>query len=199
MVVEPDEADAGTMFVRSVEEFQTRVRAVETAPAWTRPTPCPDWDVRALVNHLVGEQRWAIPLLAGKTVAEVGAALDGDLLGAAPQETSQVAAEAAVVAFAEPGAMERTVHLSFGDFPAADYAWQLAADHVVHAWDLAVAVGADSQLDPDLVAEIARWWEPWEALYREVGVVAEPVAVGADASDQDRLLASFGRDPRWGQ
>lgn len=198
-MVEPENADVGTVFVRSVEEFQARVRAVGAAPAWTRPTPCPDWDVRALVSHIVGEQRWAIPLVAGKTVADVGAALDGDLLGPAPQEASQAAAEAAVAAFAEPGAMDRTVHLSFGDFSAADYAWQLAADHLVHAWDLAVAVGADPQLDPDLVAQVARWWEQWEALYRGAGVVAEPVTVGADASDQDRLLGAFGRDPRWGQ
>ena len=52
--------------------------------------------MRDLVNHVVGEQRWVVPLLEGRTVAEVGDALDGDLLGQAPQEAAASAAKAAV-------------------------------------------------------------------------------------------------------
>jgi len=191
------EPNAATVFAESVEEFQARVRDVDP-DAWGLPTPCPDWDVRALVNHIVGEQRWVVPLMGGRTVAEVGDALDGDLLGSAPQEAADAAAKAAVAALCEPGALERTVHLSFGDFSGADYAWQLAADHVVHSWDLAVAVGADPHLDHDLVTRMARWWEQWEDAYRGAGVVGGRVEVAADAPAQDLLLASFGRDPRWG-
>lgn len=188
--------DVASVFAHSVEEFQSRVRAVGE-DAWDRPTPCSDWDVRALVNHVVAEQRWAVPLLEGRTVEQVGDALDGDLLGPAPQEASDLAAKGAVAAFVEPGALERTVHLSFGDFTAADYAWQLVADHVVHGWDLAVAVGADSHLDHDLVVRCASWWERWEETYRSGGAVASRVPLGPHASRQDRLLAAFGRDPSW--
>ncbi len=95
MEVKPDVA---TVFAHSVEEFQSRVREVGE-DAWDRPTPCTDWDVRALVNHVVGEQRWVVPLLEGKTIAEVGDALDGDLLGSAPLEAADAAAKAAVSAF----------------------------------------------------------------------------------------------------
>jgi ketosteroid isomerase-like protein len=51
-------------------------------------------------------------------------------------------------------------------------------------------------LDPHLVAEVADWFAERQQAYREAGVVAGPVAAGDDA--QARLLAAFGRDPRWG-
>ena len=51
--------------------------------------------------------------------------------------------------------LDRTVHLSFGDTPRAEYALQLAADHLVHAWDLARALGVDDTLDPEAVGRRA--------------------------------------------
>jgi uncharacterized protein (TIGR03086 family) len=192
----PADSDAATLFARAVEAFQARVRVVGD-DAWGRPTPCSDWDVRALVNHVVGEQRWVVPLMDGRTIQDVGDAIDGDLLGSAPREAADTAAKDAVASMREPGALDRTVHLSFGDTGAAEYAWQLIADHVVHAWDLAVAVGADARLDHDLVAGVGQWWVGREELYRRAGLIADRVPVPAHASRQDRLLASFGRDPSW--
>lgn len=188
--------DAATVFAHAVEEFQARVRDIGD-DRWDRPTPCTDWDVRALVNHVVGEQRWVVPLLEGKTVAEVGDALSGDLLGASPKESAEDAAKAAVAAFSEPGALDRTVHLSFGDFNAAEYAWQLVADHVVHGWDVAVAVSADPHLDPDLVVRVEQWWHKWEETYRGAGAVGPRFPFPEHPSRQDRLICSFGRDPSW--
>lgn len=188
--------DVANVFARSVEQFQARVRTVAD-DAWDRPTPCTDWDVRGLVNHVVGEQRWAVPLLEGRTIEQVGDTLDGDLLGSVPQEEATKAAKGAVAAVGEPGALERTVHLSFGDTPAKEYAWQLIADHVVHAWDLAVATGGDTALDRELVTATAQWYAEREELYRGAGAVADRVELAAGASEQDRLLAGFGRDPRW--
>lgn len=190
---QPDVVD---LYARSVEAFLDRVRAVP-AGSWAGPTPCADWDVRALVNHVVGEDRWVVPLVAGRTIADVGAALDGDLLGAAPTEAAEAAGKAAIASFGEPGAVDRTVHLSFGDLPAGEYAWQLIADHVVHGWDLAVATGSHPAVDDDLVAACATWWHEWEEAYRGAGAVADRVAVQATATPQDRLVAAFGRDPGW--
>jgi len=188
--------DIATVFAHSVAEWQRRMEEVDD-DHWDRPTPCSDWDVRALVNHVVGEQRWVVPLLAGRTIADVGDSLDGDLLGQAPHEAAAAAAKDAVAAMSEPGAPERTVHLSYGDASATDYAWQLVADHVVHGWDLAVAVGADPHIDHDLVVRCAHWWEGWEDGYRSAGAVGPRVPLGPSASRQDRLIASFGRDPGW--
>jgi uncharacterized protein (TIGR03086 family) len=188
--------DVATVFAHSVAEWQARVDAVDDSH-WDRSTPCSDWSVRDLVNHVVGEQRWVVPLLEGRTIAEVGDSLDGDLLGQAPHESAASAAKAAVAAFSEPGATERIVHLSFGDTPAAEYAWQLVADHVVHGWDLAAALDIDRHLDHDLVVHCAQWWQSWEEVYRGAGAIASRVELPPGASRQDRLIASFGREPAW--
>jgi uncharacterized protein (TIGR03086 family) len=89
--------------------------------------------------------------------------------------------------------MDRTVHLSFGDFPGREYAMQLFADHLIHAWDLARAIGVDERLDPELVGACTAWFTAMEEAYRSAGAIAArpPVSDGADA--QTRLLAMFGR------
>src|SRR5438034_772905 len=121
--------DLVDLYRRTVEEFGRRLPPVDS-PAWHRPTPCTGWTTRALVNHIVGEQRWVVPLLAGATIGEVGSAFDGDLLGDDPVAEARDAATASVVAISQPGALERIVHLSFGDTPAEEYVRQLCADHL---------------------------------------------------------------------
>jgi uncharacterized protein (TIGR03086 family) len=187
--------DVLALHARSVELFLERARAVPD-DAWDGPTPTAPWSVRDLVNHVVGEDRWTAPLMSGKTIAEVGDRLDGDLLGDLPVQAAERAGKEACAAFGEPGAGDRTVHLSFGDTPATEYAWQLVADHVVHGWDLAVATGGDTRLDDDLVAAVAGWFADREDLYRQAGAIAERPAV-AGSTPQDNLLLAFGRDPSW--
>ena len=181
---------------RSLADFGRRVGQVRP-DQWSAPTPCVDWDVRVLVNHIVYEERWVAPLFAGATIAEVGDRFDGDLLGDEPVASAADAAREAESAVAEPGALARTVHLSFGDTPGEEYARQLLADHLVHAWDLAAAVGADRRLDAEVVRFCAEWYADREEMYRRSGMVGPRVGVPADASGQDRLLGAFGRDPHW--
>lgn len=186
------EVDVAPLHAQAVRRFASLVHQIQ-ADQWGNPTPCSEWDVRALVNHVVGEGLWTAPLVAGKTIADVGDAFDGDVLGADPAGAADLAAEEALSAFSADGAMHRTVHLSFGDYPGYEYAWQLFADHLVHGWDLARAIGADERMDPELVAACALWWEDWADGYRSGGAVADPVHIAPDADPQVRLLASFGR------
>lgn len=182
--------------VRSLHEhamsaFSQRVDDVR-GDAWDGPTPCADWNVRALVNHVVGENRWAPPLLAGETVADVGDAFDGDLLGADPAAAWHESVAEAIRATRDV-ALDRIVHLSFGDVPAEEYLWQLTTDALVHAWDLARATGQPEALPADLVDACARWFDSAEDAYRTAGVIGP--AVAADALDPAvRLLGRFGRD-----
>jgi uncharacterized protein (TIGR03086 family) len=181
---------------RSLAEFTERVRQVRP-DQWRGPTACSDWDVRSLVNHIVNEDRWTVPIMAGSTVAEVGDRFDGDLLGDDPAGNTADAAREAEAAVREPGALDRVVHLSFGDTPAGEYVRQLLADHLIHAWDLAAATGQDRRLDPDAVRECAEWFTEREDLYRGAGAIGPRVEVPATADEQSRLLGGFGRDPEW--
>ena len=132
-------------------------------------------------------------LLAGSTIAEVGDRFDGDVLGAEPTAAWTLASAGAVRAVEGDGAMDRIVHLSFGDFPGSEYTLQLFADHLIHAWDLARAIGADERLDAGLVASCANWFEAMEDAYRGAGAIAARPPVPGHADAQTLLLARFGR------
>jgi uncharacterized protein (TIGR03086 family) len=187
--------DVVDVHLRTVKEWQRRVGAVDGSQ-WDHPTPCAEWTVRELVNHVVGEDRWTKPLLDGRTIAEVGSSLDGDLLGRAPGEEADAAAEEALASAAERAPGGGKVHLSYGDEDMGEYLWQLAADHLVHAWDLAAATGGETDLDAELVAEVASWFAEREDLYRSAGIVGPVGPRSGDA--QADLLSRFGRDPMWG-
>jgi uncharacterized protein (TIGR03086 family) len=187
--------DAIELYQRATHEWTTRVRQVR-ADQWSARTPCSKWDVRTLVNHVVGEQRWLPPLMAGATLDEVGDRFDGDLLGADPVAAAAAAASEADAAVPDAVENKRTVHLSYGESPADEYARGVAADQLIHAWDLAAAIGADRRLDPELVEAVAEWYGPNEEAYRASGEIAARVEVNGD-DPQAALLGAFGRDPAW--
>lgn len=185
-------SDVLVMFERAHRHFGELVHQVGDGQ-WSHPTPCTDWDVRALVNHLVYEARWASPLLEGQTVEQVGARFDGDLLGDDPKAAYDAALSDASAAAGAPGALDTTVHLSYGETPAADYLKQLTGDFVIHGWDLARAIGADEAIDGDLVEFVHAAVEPQAELLAASGLFAPPPEVSPDADAQTRLLAMFGR------
>ena len=159
---------------------------------WELPTPCADWNVRQLVNHLVYENRWTVPLMEGSTIAEVGDRYEGDLLGDHPKAAWDESSAEAVRAVQADGALGRTVDLSSGPTPAGEYVSQLFADHLIHAWDLARAVGADERLDPELVdaCRLVRLYGgdlPGHRGHRR------PARHPPGADAQTTLLAAFGR------
>src|SRR4051794_33871217 len=94
-----DVMDLITLHQRATSGWTDLVTGVPN-DRWDAPTPCRDWSVRDLVNHIVGEDRWTGPLLRGRTIAEVGDSLDGDLLGEDPARSSGDAATEATAAVA---------------------------------------------------------------------------------------------------
>ncbi len=184
----------GDLYAGTVTTWTGRV--ADVAPdGWDAQTPCAAWSVRDLVNHVVGEDAWTVPLVRGSTIAEVGDRLDGDLLGERPLDAAVRRAGLAMATGGDRLPLGGTVQLSYGEEQLEEYVRQLAADHLVHAWDLAAATGGDTVLDPELVDEVATWFADREELYRAGGVVGPRVDAAGDP--QTELLAHAGRDARW--
>ena len=180
------------LYARALDDFGRTVHAVRD-DQWTNPTPCSEWDVRALVNHLVSETLWAPPLLDGRTIEEVGDRFDGDVLGDDPRAAWDAAAASARAAMTAPGAMDRTVHLSYGDSRARDYAEEMFTDLVVHRWDLARGIGADERMEPEFVQRVYDAAAPHEAELKSSGLFGDAITPPDGADLQTRLLAVFGR------
>jgi uncharacterized protein (TIGR03086 family) len=153
-------------------------------------------DVRALVNHLVTGHYWAAELSRGKTIADVGDALDGDVLGADPLVAYDAALAQAQAGFSRPGALEATCELSYGDVQVAVYCSHRILDTFIHGWDLARATRQDDTLDPELVRIAYAMFEPHAADLQATGAFGTPVPVAEDTDLQTRLLAMLGRDNR---
>jgi uncharacterized protein (TIGR03086 family) len=180
------------LFRRGAGRFEQHVQAVRDGQ-WDLPTPDTEWDVRTLIRHLVYEVLWAPELFAGKTLDQVGDRFEGDILGNDPKAAFARAASAAVAAVEEPGALERMVHLSYGDVPGSHYALELGNDLWIHGWDLARAIGGDERIDPDVAEVLYRFYQPLEPGLKASGMFGPKVDPPAGADTQTKLLAVMGR------
>jgi uncharacterized protein (TIGR03086 family) len=150
------------------------------------PTPCAEWDVDALVSHMAGGMSYLLTALG----------LDADA-GGPSHGSYRDAVNRCVWALRGPGALERRCMSPAGfEWSVAEATAGTAMDQLVHTWDLAVAIGADRHLDPELVDAVVEAFVPqMPEIGRRAGIVGPEVVVPADASAQDRLLAAMGRQP----
>jgi uncharacterized protein (TIGR03086 family) len=172
-----------------------RFIAVIPEDVWAVPTPCTDWDLRALVNHIVYGIIWIDDIYAGKTLADMGDKYDGDLLGVdalAVYDAAVVSAKAAVTA---SGAMKAVCHISRGDVSGADYATSMFTDVFIHGWDIAKAIGVDATLDFELLRLCFSLSEPRKERLQQSPAfgAGNVIEVPDDASLQTQLLAILGR------
>lgn len=148
-------------------------------------TPCEDWDVRTLINHMIETQRYFAGSARGEDVSPPSPsppelAGNEDPVGAFDRARADTLAT-----FSEPGVMEKTG-------PSMAIAF---ADQLIHAWDLACATGQDATM-PDGLPEVA-----FEMIHgrftddQRRGIFKPEVEVDASASARDKLLAYTGRDP----
>lgn len=179
-------------YTRSLNSTLHIVEAVADSQ-WTNATPCGEWDVKGIVNHLVYENRWMVALFNGKTIDEVDQAFEGDLVGGDPLAAFQETSDEVLKILAQDDAMSRTCHISSGPTSGAEYASQLFLDSLIHGWDISVGIGSPASLDSELVGACLPLAELTAKYATGSGSFAEPVQVNADASQQTRLLAILGR------
>ena len=190
-------ADELTNLQRAIDGFGARLRLVGD-DQWALPTPCSEWTVRELANHVVNGGYMAERMLGGATADEVVASFDPDALGASPVAAFEASSAAEGEAFAEPGALDRVVHHpGAGDVPGSMLLAFRIGDNLLHAWDLARACGFDETLDADAVAATWAALEPMAPMIPSIGVFGSGPSgsVGADAPIQVRLLDLSGRRP----
>jgi uncharacterized protein (TIGR03086 family) len=173
-----------------------RVLGNVTKEDMTASTPCKSWDVRELVNHIVGTPFYfaaAVESGVGATDDPEPDFADADFTASFEEGTRLV-----TLAFHADGAMERIVKLPFGELPAEMVMNIAAVDSFVHGWDLARATGQSTDLDPALAEEflgIARVSIPDAFRGDEPAPFGPPVDAPASATAADRLAAFLGRTP----
>ena len=148
-------------------------------------TPCDEWHVRELMNHMLETQRYFVGSARGENVSPPSPTPPANLLGDDPVSDFKRAREETMSTYGDKDVLEKagpTLGIAF-------------ADQLLHGWDLAKATGQDSTMPPGL-AEAA--YETIHGRFTEKqrqGVFKPELQVGAEASAQDKLLAYTGRDP----
>ena len=179
---------------RAGAEFRLRLDLVRD-DQWSLPTPCDEWDVRGLVNHVVTANITGERVLHGANRDETIALNGTDLVGDDPVGAFIRSIDAQAAAFREPGALDQIVHHPAFDMPATQHLQFRTGDLLVHSWDLARAIGADETLDPAVVDAV------WESLLPLAEALPASGAFGSGASGtlgnsatrQERLLDLCGR------
>ena len=147
-------------------------------------TPCEEWDVAALLEHMAGGPNYLLASLGiGVTSAESWPA-------------AQVI-DACVDALRAPGALERRCQSPANfEWSIAEAAAGTAMDQYVHTWDLATALGEHPDMDSDIAEAIVALFLPhMPEIGREAGLVGPAVTIDRDAPALHQLLAAMGRDP----
>jgi len=148
------------------------------------PTPCPQWTVRDIVEHIVGaDLRNFTAVVQGETIDWVA---PPEPLGDDWVRQFRAGAHGLLATWGRP------------DAPAGR-ADQQIAELAVHGWDLTTATGVDVGLDEE-IAEHALAWSQGMLRPQHRGpdrAVGREVPVPADAPAYARLAGWFGRDPGW--
>lgn len=170
--------------VRARRGFTAVVEGVER---WDGPSPCPEWDGRGIVEHVIGFHEVLL-------LRPLGTKADR------PREDPVArwkATDAALHEALTDDSLDRQVDGPMGETTPRAVLPALTADLLMHAWDLARSAGIDVDLDPDLAAAALEMGQEHAARLVRSGMFAPPVDVPDDAPVQDRMLGQFGRDPTW--
>jgi uncharacterized protein (TIGR03086 family) len=150
-------------------------------------TPCDDWDVRTLMNHMLDTQSYFLRSARGED-ATPPSPTPPDILSDDPVSDFKRMRAEMLETFADPGVIERTG-------PALGIAF---SDQLLHGWDLAQASGQDATMPAGLADAAYNMIHGRFTEAERQGVFKAEIKVSPDATPQERLLAYTGRDPSTG-
>jgi uncharacterized protein (TIGR03086 family) len=156
---------------------------------WKAPTPCTEWNVRDVVNHLVGMDLVFTALIEGGPMPERGA----DCIGDDPVRAYRASSASLQAAFARPGVLERSCRGPLGSATGTERLQIRLYDLLAHGWDLAQATGIPGQLPEDLAEQALAFVRVQLPPQSRMGRFAEPQPVEETAPAIDRLAAFLGR------
>ena len=158
------------------------------------PTPCAEWNVRQVIEHMIGTN-YAFARAASGQPMQGPPPADAPPVGDDPAAAYAASARAALAAWQAPGALDRTLNLPFGQVPGAQAIGINIGDELVHTWDLAKATRRDRTLDAEAAAAtLERTQQMLTPESRNQSSMFEPEQPCApDAPIHDRLAAFLGR------
>jgi uncharacterized protein (TIGR03086 family) len=157
-------------------------------------TPCTEFDVATLMNHLTGAVARVGSVAAGVQV-EGGLVVDAEEPAAGWMGAFAAARQGAIDAWADDALLVKEYTLPWATLPGAGIVSMYALETVLHGWDLAVATGQEHLLDDTLAETVfpaARQMLPVDIRGGEMPFEAV-VEVPVDASASDRLAGFAGR------
>jgi uncharacterized protein (TIGR03086 family) len=183
---------------KAVEAMAATVRTI-TPDQLTNQTPCAEYDVRALVNHLLF---WGPSLAAAgrKEIVPPPAAAESDVDLTTDDWRSALLTmlDGMVEAWTPKEAWEGATRIvGPTETPARVIGSMIVGELVVHGWDLASATRQELSLDGDLLAYLLDEVSAGAEQGRQMGVYGPEVPVPGDAPTLDRILGLTGRDPAW--
>ncbi|GGG20729.1 TIGR03086 family protein [Rhodococcoides trifolii] len=180
---------------RSALDWTAGLAAAVTEEQMSLPTPCSEFDVRALIGHLVGTVRRGHAAASGRDVMAVNVDLH-DL--ADPAGDLAAAAAASLAAWdADDSLLDAMITVPWGTVPGRGVLFGYLNETLVHGWDLAVSTGQSAEADPAVVGVVAGVFPQFlPADIRDAddvpfGRVVEP---RPDAGPTERLANWSGRD-----
>jgi uncharacterized protein (TIGR03086 family) len=156
------------------------------------PTPCSEFDVRGLMNHLLG----GLDMLAEAASGGKPAMPSGDNVGDGSDlgERYDSRRQKLLDILKTDGVFDKTWSMPFGEMPGKMMAGIAFMEHTTHAWDVRKATGQDTELPADIVAECDSVVRPMDQMLRMPGVCGPAVETDS-ASATDKLMAFLGRQP----
>lgn len=191
------DVDQLAVMTKVLQETQRIVDGIEPAQL-DNATPCDDWTVRDVLNHITGGAKmFALAASEGSVPDEqLGEIMTGDNLGADYKAAFRAASDQALDAYSPPGVLDKMVVLPFGEMPAGAALDIAIFDVTTHAWDLARGSDQGMELDADVLdTAIGIAQQMISTDWRASGVFGAEVSVAADAPLQDKLAAFTGRTP----